>query len=441
VGLFAKVHSTLGEFSGGWVDFVQRWLVLVRPVTDSNLSFLQALTEACKLVPNAMLLGSLPESEVEAGSQRGVAALRALEKTFGRIQALWKPVATEEAFVIVRRRLFEPVSDAKARETVCRAFADAYISEGIKMPSKTHEGRYLNSYGDKTQDATSFWFDTRANLRREMEDRKKRFEDKTRTNGSKPRYRGNRLIFLAPDHGTILRFRDCIRTALAWASIVDDVAQGRLNIDQLQKKQADKELQLAADVLPRAARECYKWLLCPAQQSPTDAKPAVEAFPLNTAGSALGSEIERVCVENELVITTWSPIHLRTSLKTLYWKADKPACGALAFWEDTQRYCYLPRLKTRDVLAQAIIKGAASKDFFGTAYAQIGATFEGFKLGDPNVQLDDTLLHSILVSDPNATVNVTVEIGAEFPNGAPDHIKRAVSENANSLGLKNKSWE
>ena len=47
---------------------------------DSNLSFLQALTEACKLVPNAVLLASLPESEVEAGSQRGVAALRALGK-------------------------------------------------------------------------------------------------------------------------------------------------------------------------------------------------------------------------------------------------------------------------------------------------------------------------------------------------------------------------
>ncbi|MGB3062548.1 MAG: DUF499 domain-containing protein, partial [Anaerolineae bacterium] len=64
---------------------------------DSNLSFVQALTEACKLVPNAVLLASLPESEVEAGSQRGMAALRALEKTFGRVQALWKPVATEEA--------------------------------------------------------------------------------------------------------------------------------------------------------------------------------------------------------------------------------------------------------------------------------------------------------------------------------------------------------
>ena len=111
---------------------------------DSNLSFLQALTEAAKLVPNAIVLASLPESDVEAGSQRGVAALRALEKTFGRVQALWKPVATEEAFEIVRRRLFEPVRDAKARETVCRAFADAYVAEGAKLPAETQEGRYYD---------------------------------------------------------------------------------------------------------------------------------------------------------------------------------------------------------------------------------------------------------------------------------------------------------
>src|SRR6476469_10030199 len=42
---------------------------------------------------------------------------------------------------------------------------------------------YLNSSGDKAQDATRFWFDTRANLRREMEDRKKRFDDTTDVRG------------------------------------------------------------------------------------------------------------------------------------------------------------------------------------------------------------------------------------------------------------------
>ena len=446
---------------------------------------------------------------------------------------------------------------------------------------------YLSSTGDKTQDSTRFWFDIRANLRREMEERKKRFEDKNevrgrmadvlkkltggvtffdgvhiltphtdvpddsalrlivltpeqfyskeeprlateavmehvRQHGTAPRYRGNRLIFLAPDHGALTRLRDCIRTALAWNSIVEDVEKMRLVLDNLQAEQAKKELKGAEDVLPRVAREAYKWLLCPAQEKPTDPKPVVEAMPLNTSGGALGSEIERICLDNEWVIPTWSPIHLRTKLTELYWKADKPACGALAFWEDTLRYLYLPRLKTKDVLAQAISKGAASRDFFGTAYGQHEGKFDGFKLGDSNVQLDDTLLliepnaadayekanqpkpaiatlpggsaaivqetppgpvpggptplgptppvtakaksfHgnvtinattakmrlvqvaeeiiAALAADPNAEVKISVEIQANFPNGAQDQTKRAVSENAKTLGFNNAEWE
>ena len=734
---------------------------------ESNLSFAQALTEAVKLVPNAIVLASLPESDDEAGGQRGVAALRALEKTFGRIQALWKPVATEEAFEIVRRRLFEPVRDGQARDAVCRAFADSYVAEGAKLPAETQEGRYydrlaqaypihpevfdrlyedwttidgfqrtrgvlklmakvigrlwkddnkdlmilpgslplddgssrneltyylpagwdavvekdidgdraettelenreprfgqvnaarrvartlflgsapssvagksgirgldrarvllgclqpgqtsaiysdalnrladrlhyLNSSGDKAQGATRFWFDTRANLRREMEDRKRRFDDGTdvrgkiaealkrlvgsatffdgvhvftphgdvpddsalrlvvlspehwysrdeerqaanavldywRNNGTKPRYRGNRLLFLAPDMAVLARLRDAARVALAWSSIVDDVKEDRLVIDQLQRKQAEKELQSAAEVVPRVARECYKWLLCPSQNTPTEPKPVVEAFPLTSTGGSMGNEIERVCTDNELVITTWSPIHLRTKLKELYWKEGKTAAGATAFWEDTLRYLYLPRLKNRDSLSQAIRAGAASKDFFGIAYGQTSDMYEGFQFGEGSVQFDDTLLliepeaarqyetsvmkagiggatgasagggsatlggasstetpargetpigatsgtgaanaggpaaakakmfHgaveinpatakmrmlqvaeeiiSVLASDASASLSITVEISAEFPAGASDQIKRAVTENATSLGFKTKDWE
>jgi predicted AAA+ superfamily ATPase len=728
---------------------------------DSNLSFVQSLTEAVKLVPRAIVLASLPESDLEAGSQRGVAALRALEKTFGRVQALWKPVATEEAFEIVRRRLFEPVRDEKSREAVCRAFADAYIAEGVKFPADTQERRYyerllhaypihpevfdrlyedwttidgfqrtrgvlklmakvifrlwkddnkdllimpgslplhdgssrneltyylpagwdavierdidgdraettalenkeprfgqigaarriartiflgsapssvaskvavrgldrahiilgclqpgqassiysdalgrladrlhyLNASGDKGQDATRFWFDTRANLRREMEDRKRRFDDRTEVrgkiaevlnktvsnatffdgvhiftphgdvpddtglhlivlppeiwyareenrlafeavleivgkNGAKPRYRSNRLIFLAPDHGAMSRLIDATRVALAWGSIVEDVKEGRLNIDLLQKNQSEKELKSAEEVLPRVVRECYKWLLCPMQDAPTDPKPGVEVFALNTTGGSVGSEIERVCTDNELVITTWSPIHLRTKLKEFYWKNRNNAASTAEFFEDTLRYLYLPRLKSRDVLAQAIRAGAASKDFFATAYGVTDGKFEGFAFGGGSIVFDDTLLliepdaarayenanqpalpsatpvvakitggmaeapgnyiadstgvsledsrnslspsgankprtfHgsadvppatakmrlvqiaeeivSLLTSDPNATVRLIVEISAEFPDGANDAVKRAVSENARSIGLKSADWE
>src|ERR1017187_8132312 len=111
---------------------------------DSNLSFIQSLTEAAKLVPNAVVLASLPESDSQAGGPRGVAALKALEAVFNRVQALWKTVAPEEAFEIVRRRLFEKIRDAKARDQVCRAFADAYVAEGSKVPQETQESRYFD---------------------------------------------------------------------------------------------------------------------------------------------------------------------------------------------------------------------------------------------------------------------------------------------------------
>jgi uncharacterized protein len=717
---------------------------------DSNLSFIQSLTEAAKLVPNAVVLASLPESDSQAGGPRGVAALKALEAVFNRVQALWKTVAPEEAFEIVRRRLFEKIGDAKSRDQVCRAFADAYVAEGSKVPQETQESRYfdrmmrsypihpevfaqlyeewttiegfqrtrgvlklmakvifrlwqddnkdlmilpgslplydgsarneliyylgpgwdpvmdrdvdgeraettileaketrfgsvqaarrvartvflssapssvnmkpgtrgidrarvllgclqpgqtsslysdalnrladqlhyMSSSGDKSQDATRYWFDTRANLRREMEERKNRFEDKTevrgrmaevvkklaagagffdgthiftphsdvpddsalrlvvlspeqfysreeprlanegalncvRNHGAKPRYRGNRLIFLAPDHGALTRLRDCIRVALAWNSIVEDVAAMRLVLDNIQGEQAKKELRAADDVLPRVARECFKWLLCPSQETPTG-KPSVENLAINTGGAALGPEIERVCLDNEWVIATWSPIHLRTKLKDIYWKADKPAVKAADFWEDSLRYLYLPRLKDRGVIAQAIVKGAGTRDFFGTAYGEHDGKFDGFKLGDANVQFDDTLLliepdsantyeaanqvaispvtpapstgnpiqeplgrpviqppltpapaaarpksfHgsaavapaaakmrlvqiaeeviAVLAADPSADVKVRIEIEATFPNSAQDQIKRAVSENAKTLGFGTAEWE
>jgi hypothetical protein len=48
---------------------------------------------------------------------------------------------------------------------------------------------------------------------------------------------------------------------------------------------------------------------------------------------------------------------------------------------------------------------------------------------------------ALLTSDPNATVNVTLEIDAEFDRGVEDGLKRSVSENAGSLGFKTKDWE
>ena len=56
------------------------------------------------------------------------------------------------------------------------------------------------------------------------------------------------------------------------------------------------------------------------------------------------------------------------------------------------------------------------------------------------VQLAEEII-SNLVADPLAELKITVEINADFPNGATDQIRRAVSENAKSLGFKTSTWE
>jgi hypothetical protein len=56
----------------------------------------------------------------------------------------------------------------------------------------------------------------------------------------------------------------------------------------------------------------------------------------------------------------------------------------------------------------------------------------------------DTIAQEIiklLADDPTANVRVSIEITAEFADGASDSIKRAVSTNADTLGFKSSLWE
>ena len=111
---------------------------------ESNLSFLQALTEAASQVPNTMLLASLPQSDLEVGGAWGKQTLNSIEKIFGRMEAIWKPVATLEGFEIVRRRLFSTLADTNTRDEVCKAFVDMYAQSKGLFPNETSESSYLD---------------------------------------------------------------------------------------------------------------------------------------------------------------------------------------------------------------------------------------------------------------------------------------------------------
>lgn len=611
---------------------------------DSNLSFVQALTEALKAVPSAVLLASLPESAKEAGSQHGVKALEALSHYFGRIQALWKPVATEEAFEIVRRRLFTSISDRAAAEAVCRAYADYYTSNAEDFPRETQESRYydrlMQAYpihpevfdrlyedwssldnfqrtrgvlklmakvihrlwkdndkdplimpgsfpladaetrnemiyylpqgwdpvverdidGERAEtteleqdtrlgsvqacrrtaraiflgsapstqnqvvrgieaervalgvaqpgqqvgvykDAlrrlidklhylnsgnNRFWFDTRPNLRREMEDRKRRYKDQedvfpyirervkkafhgsgvfggvhvftgsidvpddcqlrlvvlppdaaySRTGpdrateqatamlqnrGVPPRFNKNRLIFLVADGDSVGRLKDQVRSVLAWQSIVDDIKDMKLNLDQFQARQAQKSLDDAGETLRRMVRETYKWLVAPVLDArPGNGMPEItwERFQINPGAQQLTQEVERVLKENELLITEWAPIHLAKMLRDWFWKEDAKDVKAREVWEQTCKQLYLPRLKDEAAFKNTLGAGSISREFFGFAQGKGDEGYIGFSFGTAPVLFLDA---SLLLIEPGAAA-AYAELVAPPPPPPPPPI-------------------
>jgi len=110
---------------------------------EGVLSFVQELTEAARKSKNSIVVAAIPESETEAGGEAGKFALERIEKTFGRMEAVWKPIAAEEGFEIVRRRLFKPINNRQAVEKTCKAYFDIYRNNPGQFPAECREADYL----------------------------------------------------------------------------------------------------------------------------------------------------------------------------------------------------------------------------------------------------------------------------------------------------------
>ena len=111
---------------------------------DNLISFIQEITEAARASENSLVVASIPESDIEIGGEGGRQALEAIEHTFGRMEAIWKPVGANEGFEIVRRRLFLNCKDEAARDDACMAFSQLYQENSSDFPAETKEVDYLN---------------------------------------------------------------------------------------------------------------------------------------------------------------------------------------------------------------------------------------------------------------------------------------------------------
>ncbi|MEY8419384.1 DUF499 domain-containing protein [Oscillospiraceae bacterium 44-5] len=109
---------------------------------DNFISFIQEVTEAARASQNSLVVASIPESNIEIGGDAGKIALEAIEHTFGRMESIWKPVAANEGFEVVRRRLFLDCKDGSARDAVCAKFSQMYNENQGDFPMESREVEY-----------------------------------------------------------------------------------------------------------------------------------------------------------------------------------------------------------------------------------------------------------------------------------------------------------
>jgi hypothetical protein len=144
--------TTLLQTYGPALVLIDEWVAFARQLYghdglnggsfDANITFVQALTEAAKAARNALVVAAIPQSDVEVGGEGGRAALERLQNVFGRLEAVWKPASAYESFEIVRRRLFQPITDHVGRDAVCRAFSELYQKNRAEFPTECREAGY-----------------------------------------------------------------------------------------------------------------------------------------------------------------------------------------------------------------------------------------------------------------------------------------------------------
>lgn len=109
---------------------------------DNFISFIQEVTEAARASKNSLVVASIPESDIEIGGEAGKIALETIEHTFGRMESIWKPVAADEGFEVVRRRLFLDCKNPDGREAVCANFSQMYSENLSDFPREAKELEY-----------------------------------------------------------------------------------------------------------------------------------------------------------------------------------------------------------------------------------------------------------------------------------------------------------
>lgn len=162
----AKLHELLSKYAPA-VILIDEWVAYARSLVgrddlaggtfDDQFTFAQSLTEAVKGTSGVLLAISIPASESgksggedaagnaeEVGGANGLAALKRLQNVVRRVADQWRPASSDEAYHIVKQRLFKEADAAgiAAIGATARAYVEMYDKYTDEFPREARDASY-----------------------------------------------------------------------------------------------------------------------------------------------------------------------------------------------------------------------------------------------------------------------------------------------------------
>ncbi|OFE15977.1 AAA family ATPase [Humibacillus sp. DSM 29435] len=159
------LHALLAAYAPA-VILIDEWVAYARSLLgredlaggtfDDQFTFAQSLTEAAKGTSGILLAISIPASESgddsrivagnaeEVGGSNGLEALKRLQNVVRRVADQWRPASSDEAYHIVRQRLFT-TPDAAALAAIgatSKAFVEYYRKHSADFPREARDTAY-----------------------------------------------------------------------------------------------------------------------------------------------------------------------------------------------------------------------------------------------------------------------------------------------------------
>lgn len=160
------LHALLAEYAPA-VILIDEWVAYARSLIgrddlaggtfDDQFTFAQSLTEASKGTPGILLAVSIPASESgvsgetiaignaeEVGGANGLEALKRLQNVVRRVADQWRPASSDEAYNIVKQRLFKQ-ADAAGLASIgatAKAYVEMYRKYTDDFPREARDINY-----------------------------------------------------------------------------------------------------------------------------------------------------------------------------------------------------------------------------------------------------------------------------------------------------------